>query len=133
MLPQRSIWPILATAFTLSAAHFSVAPSAQAQDSQRQAAARVVREKAAAEATANTTPGRGDAEVRDEKSATDQEKLNRRAGERAGAGTLGESQVLGMSVKEAGRGGVKVVKVAASSPAFNAGIREGDELSLIHI
>src|SRR4051794_10315037 len=89
-----------------------------AQDAQRQAAARVARERVAAEERANTTPGRSENTEAARPTPADQERLNRRAGERTGAGTLGESQILGMSVNEVGHGGVRVVDVAASSPAF---------------
>jgi membrane-associated protease RseP (regulator of RpoE activity) len=98
-----------------------------AQDAQRQAAARVARERAAADEQANASPSRADDADRDLTTAPNPD-LTRRPGERTGAGTLGESQILGMSVKEAGHGGVKVVEVTAASPAFEAGIRQGDEI-----
>ena len=60
--------------------------------------------------------------------AADAERLKRRPGERIGQDPRGRSQVLGMFLQEIGKGGVKVVEVGAASPAFDAGVREGDEL-----
>jgi membrane-associated protease RseP (regulator of RpoE activity) len=114
--------------FSVAAALLLMGPmTGFAQDAQRQAAARVARERAAADEQANASPNRAEDADRDSTTAPNAD-LTRRPGERTGAGTLGESQILGMSVKEAGRGGVKVVEVTAASPAFDAGIRQGDEI-----
>jgi len=101
-----------------------------AQDAQTEATAKVQREKVAAAQTANTEPAARD---EDEKAtpgptAADAERLKRRAGERVGQDPRGRSQVLGMFVQESKSGGVKVVDVGAASPAFDAGIRVGDEI-----
>jgi hypothetical protein len=54
--------------------------------------------------------------------------LKRRAGEQVAGQPRGRANVLGMSLQEAGRGRVQVVDVAAASPAFDAGVRKGDEI-----
>jgi hypothetical protein len=62
----------------------------------------------------------------DEPTAEDREALQRRAGEQVGDDPRGRAAVLGMYVQEADRQRVKVIEVAAASPAFEAGIRKGD-------
>lgn len=54
--------------------------------------------------------------------------LKRRAGEKSAADHRGEALVLGMSLQEGPRESVKVVEVAPTSPAFDAGVRAGDQL-----
>lgn len=56
------------------------------------------------------------------------ERLQRRAGEQVGGDARGRSVVLGMHVQEADNNRAKVVEVAPASAAFDAGIREGDEI-----
>jgi hypothetical protein len=56
------------------------------------------------------------------------EALKRRAGEQVAGQPRGRANVLGMSLQEAGRGRVQVIDVAAASPAFDAGVRKGDEI-----
>ncbi|HVT30624.1 MAG TPA: hypothetical protein VHE81_21630 [Lacipirellulaceae bacterium] len=60
--------------------------------------------------------------------ATDSEKLKMRPGERSGAAPQGQSLVLGMSIQEAKNGLPEVIDVAAASPAWDAGIKKGDEI-----
>jgi hypothetical protein len=54
--------------------------------------------------------------------------LERRAGERGPAGPRGRAVVLGMHIQEGANQRVKVVEVSAASPAFDAGVRAGDEI-----
>jgi hypothetical protein len=54
--------------------------------------------------------------------------LQRRAGEQVGAVPRGRAVVLGMHIQEADNERAKVVEVAPASPAFDAGIRKGDEI-----
>jgi hypothetical protein len=56
------------------------------------------------------------------------EALERRAGEQGDDDPTSRAVILGMHVQEGDAGRVKVVDVAAASPAFDAGIREGDEI-----
>ncbi len=56
------------------------------------------------------------------------EDLKRRAGEQIGDDPEGRAIVLGMHVQEADNQRVKVVEVAPASPAFDAGIKKGDEI-----
>jgi PDZ domain len=56
------------------------------------------------------------------------EALERRAGEQTHDDPTSVAVILGMHVQESDAGRVKVVDVAAASPAFDAGIREGDEI-----
>ena len=57
-----------------------------------------------------------------------EEKLKLRAGERVGNNASGAAQVLGMSLQEGTHNRVKVVDVAMNSPAFDAGVMNGDEI-----
>jgi membrane-associated protease RseP (regulator of RpoE activity) len=108
---------------------WSVTSIALAQDAQAEATAKVQREKVAADTIANTEPAaREDGKESPGPTAADAERLKRRAGERIGQDPRGRSQVLGMFLQETGKGSVKVVEVGAASPAFEAGVREGDEL-----
>lgn len=100
-----------------------------AQDAQSAAQAKIAREKAAAERLANTTlpaadTGREKGDVQPPKSGD----LNKRAGEQVAGNPRGKSVVFGMHVQEGDSGRVKVVAVGAATPAYDAGIREGDEL-----
>ena len=56
------------------------------------------------------------------------EALQRRAGEQVGDNPRGSANVLGMQVQEADSERAKVIEVAVASPAFDAGIRAGDEI-----
>jgi hypothetical protein len=56
------------------------------------------------------------------------EALERRAGEQDDNDPSNRAVILGMHVQEGDAGRVKVVDVAAASPAFDGGIREGDEI-----
>jgi hypothetical protein len=56
------------------------------------------------------------------------EALERRAGEEVADDPTSRAIILGMHVQEGDTGRVKVVDVAAASPAFDAGVREGDEI-----
>lgn len=58
----------------------------------------------------------------------DKKALQRRAGERIGNTARGRAVVLGMHIQEGRDGRAKVVDVAPASPAFDAGIRKGDEI-----
>jgi hypothetical protein len=54
--------------------------------------------------------------------------LQRRAGEQVGDTPRGRAVVLGMYIQEAANERAIVVKVAPTSPAFEAGIRKGDQI-----
>jgi hypothetical protein len=54
--------------------------------------------------------------------------LERRAGEQGPSGPRGKAVVLGMHIQEGVDNRVKVVEVSAASPAFDAGVRAGDEI-----
>jgi hypothetical protein len=54
--------------------------------------------------------------------------LQRRAGEQVGDNPRGSAVVLGMHIQEVDNERAKVVEVAPASPAFDAGIRKGDEI-----
>ena len=56
--------------------------------------------------------------------------LQRRAGEQVNEDPRGRAVVLGMHVQETDRGHPLVVEVGPASPAFDAGIRAGDEIIL---
>src|SRR5438045_4008590 len=100
-----------------------------AQDAQRAATARNARDRAAAGATANAKAPTSEPDGRDDAATDPQpEPLKRRAGEQIGDDAHGGSLVLGMTVQEARNGRVKVVDVGAATPAFDAGIRQGDEV-----
>ena len=55
-------------------------------------------------------------------------RLERRAGEQVGEDPRGRAVILGMHVQEGDDGRVNVVEVGAASPAFDAGVREGDAI-----
>jgi hypothetical protein len=112
---------------------FALNPApAFAQDAQAEAKARVIREKAANEdAVPIATPTAPPATAVDRETqapAKNPEALKRRAGERVGQGPRGRALVLGMHLQELGTGRVNVVEVAAASPAFDAGVKAGDEI-----
>ena len=102
--------------------------SALGQDGQRAATAKVVRDRVTAEAVEKTTPVSKDAADDETKTGAQPEGLKRRGGEKTSDGTRGRSVVLGMNLQETNNGQVKVIDVGAASPAFEAGIRKGDEL-----
>jgi hypothetical protein len=54
--------------------------------------------------------------------------LERRAGEQGDGDPENKAVVLGMHVQESDEGRAKVIDIAAASPAFEAGVREGDEI-----
>jgi hypothetical protein len=54
--------------------------------------------------------------------------LQRRAGEQIGNTPRGRAVVLGMHIQEVDYERAKVVEVAPASPAFDAGVRKGDEI-----
>ena len=56
------------------------------------------------------------------------EKLQRRPGEKTEEGVEGRTLILGMKVRESDNHRVEVTEVAPATPAFEAGIRDGDEL-----
>jgi hypothetical protein len=106
-----------------------------AQDAQAEATAEVAKAKSPADVAPITTPTIPRDAVLDRNEddkatspAANAEALKRRAGERVGLDPRGRSLVLGMHLQESPEGRVKVVEVAAASPAFDAGIKEGDEL-----
>lgn len=98
------------------------------QDAQRAATVQVVREENAKNERARAIPpvkaNKDDADAR----TPSPEPLKRRAGERVGSDPRGRALILGMAVQESPNGGVKVVEVAAASPAFEAGVQSGDEI-----
>jgi hypothetical protein len=107
--------------------------TAQAQDAQAAATAKAAKQGAAADATRSnleiTTPTNLAAPPRTSTTApADAETLKQRAGEQAGDMTRGRTLILGMKVKEGEHGGVQVADVGAATPAFEAGIRKGDEI-----
>ena len=102
--------------------------SAFGQDGQRAATAKVVRDRVTAEAVEKTVPAAKGAADDETKTGARPEGLKRRGGEKTSDGTRGRSVVLGMNLQETNNGQVKVVDVGAASPAFEAGIRKGDEL-----
>jgi PDZ domain len=69
-----------------------------------------------------------DESAADRPSAEQSEALQRRAGEQIGDDPRGRTVVMGMYVQEADNQRLKVVEVGTASPAFEAGIREGDEI-----
>lgn len=79
-------------------------------------------------------PDAQDADAQDDDSvevlspAEQAEALERRAGEQVDDDPLNRAVVLGMHVQEGDSGRMKVVDVAAASPAFEGGVREGDEI-----
>jgi hypothetical protein len=54
--------------------------------------------------------------------------LERRAGERGPSGPRGRALILGMHIQEGPKNRVKVIEVSAASPAFDAGVKAGDEI-----
>ena len=106
--------------------------AAYAQDAQVDAASKVAREKAAAQRVENTTPPAKNAAPDEGTAAPKPEGLKRRAGEQVAGNPRGKTVIFGMHVQEADNGRVKVVEVGAATPAYDAGIREGDELVLFH-
>jgi hypothetical protein len=54
--------------------------------------------------------------------------LDRRAGEQIGEDAQGRAVMLGMYVQESDSERLKVIEAAPATPAFEAGIREGDEV-----
>jgi hypothetical protein len=56
------------------------------------------------------------------------ERLQRRAGEKTLRGPQGRAVVLGMHIQEADGERARVIDVAPSSAAFDAGVRKGDEI-----
>jgi hypothetical protein len=56
------------------------------------------------------------------------ERLQRRAGEKTLRGPQGRAVVLGMHIQETDGERAKVIDVAPSSAAFDAGVRKGDEI-----
>ncbi len=70
-----------------------------------------------------------DDEAADDQTRAERSKaLQRRAGEQIADEPRGRAVVLGMYVQEADSRRMKVVEVGAASPAFDAGIRKGDEI-----
>ncbi|HEX3600354.1 MAG TPA: PDZ domain-containing protein [Lacipirellulaceae bacterium] len=119
---QTSVSMIAVVAFVLL-------PSiACAQDAQHAAAAKVAREKAAADDTAKASPVPKDSAPNNTTDKSAKGTLQSRAGEKVGNDPSGRSLILGMYVQETDRGHVKVVEVGAATPAFDAGIKRGDEV-----
>lgn len=103
--------------------------TAMAQDAQSAAQAKIAREKAAAERLANTKlPVENTEREKSDAQSPKPGDLNKRAGEQVAGKPLGKSIVFGMHVQEGDNGRVKVVAVGVATPAYDAGIREGDEL-----
>jgi hypothetical protein len=103
------------------------------QDAQSEATARAAKHQAASDSARSAldiaTPTEGAAQKRHDSVPNPQiEPLKRRAGEQVGPDSQGRSLILGMKVQEAGHGEVKVVDVGAATPAYEAGIRKGDQI-----
>jgi PDZ domain len=105
---------------------------AQAQDAQAEATAKATKHQAAADTSRSTLDIATPTDVAPSRTGTtalpDAEKLKRRPGEQVGDTTRGRTLILGMQVKESEHGGVQVADVGAATPAFEAGIRKGDEI-----
>src|SRR4051812_28477462 len=106
--------------------------SAKAQDAQAEATAKATKHQAAADTSRSTLDIATPTDVAPSRTGTtalpDAEKLKRRPGEQVGDTTRGRTLILGMQVKESEHGGVQVADVGAATPAFEAGIRKGDEI-----
>lgn len=86
-------------------------------------------------ATRLTTPAvpSGNSAARTESKEEDAtRKLKRRAGEQVGSDARGRALMLGMALQEGENGRPKVVEVSRISPAFAAGVKEGDEIVAFH-
>jgi hypothetical protein len=104
-----------------------------AQDAQAEATARAARHQAASDSARSAldiaTPTEGAAPKRDDSALGPQtEQLKRRAGEQGGPDAQGRTLILGMKVQEVEHGGVKVIDVGAATPAYEGGIRKGDQI-----
>ncbi len=104
-----------------------------AQDAQAEATARAARHQAASDSTRSAldiaTPTEGAAPKRDDSALGPQtEQLKRRAGEQGGPDAQARTLILGMKVQEMDHGGVKVIDVGAATPAYEGGIRKGDQI-----
>jgi hypothetical protein len=104
-----------------------------AQDAQAEATARAARRQATSDSTRSTleiaTPTDVAPPKRDNSASGSQtEQLKRRAGEQIGPDAEGRTLILGMKVQEADHGGVRVVDVGSATPAYEGGIRKGDQI-----
>jgi hypothetical protein len=70
----------------------------------------------------------GDQQRAERPSPERRERLQRRAGEKTLRGPQGRAIVLGMHIQETDGERAKVIDVAPSSAAFDAGVRKGDEI-----
>lgn len=121
--------------FGMCTASLSFAPAmtiAQ-QDGQAAAAAEVARQRTPQDAAplatptvppTNNTDGEQGEQVAPQRTTT----TRGRAGEQIGENPRGRALVLGMHLQELKPGSVNVVEVATASPAYDAGIKEGDEI-----
>lgn len=125
-MSRPSIQCVVALFISSSIAIGVSAVAAFAQDYNRLAQANPV-ERAGADAPTSVAPAEeGSAPTQSE--GERREKLKRRGGEQVGDRPRGSSIVLGMHLQESDGAGVKVVKVATASPAYDAGLQDGDEL-----
>jgi len=67
-------------------------------------------------------------ETAKQKAAVAEQK--RRAGERVGSKPVGKAHVFGMSLQEGTHSRPKVIEVTLNSPAYDAGVMKGDEISV---
>src|SRR4051812_22317387 len=126
---SRRILSIVCISLSLE---FSSQLAIVAQDAQAGAAAKAAREQVKSDAGRSAldiaTPTDVGAPARDNSTPSPQpDQLRRRAGEQVGPDAEGRTLILGMKVQEADHGGVKVVDVGAATPAYEAGIRKGDQ------
>lgn len=82
--------------------------------------------------TTPTVPEKGTAVSDDAATGKAADALQRRAGEQIGNEPKGRALALGMYLQEADSGRVRVVEVGPATPAFDAGMHEGDEILSYH-
>lgn len=105
---------------------------AAAQDAQHEASAVVAREHGESPETAIATPtivGTPPADNAANQAATKKpDTMKSRPGQQPTSGPQDRSNILGMYIQEGTKGQVRIVDVGPASPAYQAGIKRGDEL-----
>jgi hypothetical protein len=121
---------VLATTCAAVAIAYSFSPlqAVQAQDNRIKAQSDAIGENPAQALTTPTVPSKNTAAREERKDREAEAELKRRAGEQVDDDPQGRAQMLGMSLQEADNGRVKVVEVGPTSPAFQSGVRAGDEV-----
>ncbi|HEX5472105.1 MAG TPA: PDZ domain-containing protein, partial [Lacipirellulaceae bacterium] len=118
---------VLANAILLVGTSFSAAEV----DEQAAAQSKAVTATPSRQLTTPTVPNNSAAEERSSPAnqrASNAEALKLRPGEQTGEGTRGRALVLGMALQEAKNGHPRIVDVTTASPAWDAGIKKGDEI-----